>query len=223
MQVTPHDTWENLKSFVLERARQLAMDGQSKPLNLAEATVLSPETDITEELNSLVNPSAEEVLAAVNRRMNGKFVKAPWKRTSSAKPEKDQNDYKPPTTKEGKVLCANCAAEGHDKSKCKKAVVDMSQRPCFICKKSGHRASKCPMRTEAHAKLIEQEEEEGEQALTMDVEPIPSSSRTLPTENSFEALAEDSESEVDPEEDDEDHSLEAELEEALKETQKELG
>ena len=71
----------------------------------------------------------------------------PGKCGPDAKPEKDQNDYNPPTNKDGKVLCANCGAEGHDKSKCKKAVVDVSQRPCFICKKTGHRASKCPMRT----------------------------------------------------------------------------
>ena len=101
MQVTPHDTWESLKSFVFERARQLAMDNHSKPLNLAEATVPSQEQDITQELNALVNPSAEEVLSVVNKRMNGKFVKAPWKRNASAKPEKDQNEYKnlPPPKK----------------------------------------------------------------------------------------------------------------------------
>ena len=77
MQVAPHDTWENLKSFVLERARQLAMDSHSKPLNLAEATVPSQEPDIAQELNALVNPSTEDILAVVNRRMNGEFAKAP--------------------------------------------------------------------------------------------------------------------------------------------------
>ena len=197
LQSNSHSTWSGLKDYVLEKARELAVSGQSKPINLVEQAAMQPEArqsdvevDLLDELKAMGTPTNDEILAVVARRANGRFGKpSPARPGTQARPPKDApRDFPAPKDKEGKVLCANCGATGHDKSKCPKPVVDKNQRPCFICKKIGHPARQCPQRTEQHAKLIEADEE-GEQALMVDCEPVKSN---VAVQNSFEALAPDS-------------------------------
>ena len=200
LQSKSYSTWEGLKNHVLEKARELAATGHSKPLNMAEADEPDKDEDLLREIQALTNPTTEEILAVVNRTANGRFSKS--KRAANGKPEQgEQQAMKPPTDKDGKVLCANCGATGHDKTQCKKATVDLSQRPCFICKKTGHKAAKCFMKP-ASAKLVEGEGNDDEMAVLMDSEGGGSSvSSSLPIENSFEALAADSDEESDWEDD----------------------
>ena len=94
-------------------------------------------------------------------------------------------------------MCANCGATGHDQIQCSKAKVELSERPCFICKKPGHPASKCPTKGTS-AKFVEGDGGDDEMALALESEDsnsIVSSSIRVEIENSFDALAADSDDE----------------------------
>ena len=201
LQANSHSTWESLKNHVLEKARELAVSSGSKPLHLAEPEQPSEEADMLAEIQALTKPSTEEILAIVNRRANGRFGKP--KAKAAAKPEQREQPVgrRPPTDKDGNVRCPNCGAVGHDQSQCPKPRKPLSERECFICGKTGHSASRCPSKP-AGAKLVESENAEDEMALALTTEGDPPTvSSSVKTENSFEALAADSDDESQYEED----------------------
>ena len=213
LQMGSHQTWESLKNYVLEKARLLASSAEGKQLHLAVPVSDCGEEEaisLQDEIADLgPQPSTEAILAIVARRATGRFVPrrstVPGARRDDQKPgpqrtgDRKPEDRKPPVDKNGDVRCANCGAKGHTKDVCRKAVVKLADRPCFICNKTGHIAARCPMRSDANAKLVENDAEEAIELQMMELE---SPWSDMIGENSFQVLIEfDSESE--PEEDDE--------------------
>ena len=112
-------------------------------------------------------------------------------------------------------VCSNCSEVGHDKTTCKQPKVDFSKRKCFACHKTGRSSNQCP--TRADVRIIHEEgDEEPAAALMLEDSSYSRSHCRAPTQldNSFEALAEESDdedrlplqdddSEIDDEDDDE--------------------
>ena len=100
--------------------------------------------------------STEEVLAIVTRCTTTRFAPSaaiPGARQDERKPGSPQTERKPLVDKDDDLRFTNCAAKGHATEECRKTFVKFEDRPCWICKTTGHIAAKCPMNR--NAKLLE--------------------------------------------------------------------
>ena len=157
--------WTTQKDWVLEKARTLAVQQDArgtKPLHMAEPDTIDlnalAELELNDAVASLGDRATPDVILALVNRRTEKY-KGAWKGKGGGKGGKggDNNAYKPPTTKEGTVLCANCGETGHSKVDCKQPPIDKSKRVCFACKKPGHTSANCP--TKADVRALEQEDD----------------------------------------------------------------
>ena len=217
-----HD-WPVAKEWVLEMSRRLAMHGRpSKLLHLAEAEGAGDAAQQLGEALALLGEGAttEEILAVVASKRPWLKRKPPGAAGSARPPPGGAGSAataRPsPTTKDGRKLCSNCGETGHDKTACKQPKTDFSKRVCWACKKPGHSSSQCP--TKADVRILQEEGDEEPAAFMLEEsveEPYwaafrdhAQQRRGAPAEldNSFEALAEDSEEEAldDADDDDED-------------------
>lgn len=54
-------------------------------------------------------------------------------------------------------LCVNCGSKDHTLAQCKQPIVDVKERPCYMCGTPGHMAHQCPEKAKA-AKSVESEQ-----------------------------------------------------------------
>ena len=184
--------WAETKDWVMEKARLLAVHTSkgTKPLNVVEPEDVDinalAEMELEEAVNSLGEKATPEILMAIvnkrQERRGGRWqrTKGSGKGTGKGKGEQETREpYKPPLTKDGKPLCANCCETGHSKTECKQPPIDKAKRVCFACKKPGHTSANCP--TKSDVRNLESEDE-GAAALMVEAKFVYSA-------NSFEALA----------------------------------
>jgi len=95
-----------------------------------------------QELQDLGRDADQEEVNAVYRRGQARFAQKKW---PSKRPDgRVQSAARAPPRAEGEMTCPNCLEKGHKKEDCKKPMIDVNERKCFLCKKPGHRAFQCP-------------------------------------------------------------------------------
>ena len=178
LQVQEFKEWEAMKEYILERSRQLgndekphrsfnAVDKDLKELDL-DALAEMPLEDAVNALGG-EHADSEHIMALVVRKQQRKTWSKGWSKGNDKGTPKGKGKGKT-------MICLNCGAEDHVIGQCPKPIVDVSQRPCFYCKKPGHLSSWCPNRPAkpgqpAKAVTPEQEDDDGEvQGLMVGIE-----------------------------------------------------
>ena len=94
-----------------------------------------------QELQALGEGASQDEVNAVYRRFAGRGAQ----RARPGKPRiagAESSARAPPRTT-AETTCPNCLEKGHKGEDCPKPKIDLSERKCFLCKKTGHSARHC--------------------------------------------------------------------------------
>jgi hypothetical protein len=98
------------------------------------------------ELQALGDGASEDEVNAIYRRFVGRGAQRggrPAGTPSGPWPKREPRADKAPPRSAADSSCPNCLEKGHTGDQCTKPKIDISERKCFLCKKTGQSARHC--------------------------------------------------------------------------------
>ncbi len=125
------NTAHQLKEWVQAKVRTANAwrDRNPRAAQLLEA---EDDPELIQQLEELGEHASDDQILAIVR-----------KKKQLQRPQ-DASRASAPSGRDGKLVCPNCLEEGHAAATCQKPKLELKDRKCFICKRSGHRAMHCP-------------------------------------------------------------------------------
>ena len=138
------------RDLVTVQAGNILMNRQKAPIHSVVASDDRAPPLVRDQRNDEDDESYDGMLAALNKVWEGRFAKKPAG-AGGARREPSSQPRSPNTDRPRK--CPNCS-ETHESKVCPKPSVDMKDRACHECGKTGHYSRNCPSKQRA-VKAIE--------------------------------------------------------------------